>query len=43
VRQRLELRYPGRARFSVSTEPGHGVAIRIRVPAEQKTNHGSHR
>lgn len=35
VRQRLELRYPGRARFSFATAPDRGVSIRIRVPAER--------
>jgi LytS/YehU family sensor histidine kinase len=33
VRRRLELRYPGRASFSLRSEPDRGVAIRIRVPA----------
>ena len=42
VRRRLELRYPGRAHFALSTEPGRGVAVRIRVPAERKTSPGSH-
>jgi signal transduction histidine kinase len=35
VHQRLELRYPGRARFSFATAPDRGVSVRIRVPAER--------
>ena len=34
VRQRLELRYGGRATFFSDTAPGRGVAVSIRVPVE---------
>jgi two-component system, LytTR family, sensor kinase len=33
VRQRLETRYPGRARFAVTTAPREGFAVRIELPA----------
>ncbi|MFI5230248.1 MAG: sensor histidine kinase, partial [Gemmatimonadales bacterium] len=33
VRQRLDTRYPTRATFSVTTEPGHGFAVRLTLPA----------
>jgi sensor histidine kinase YesM len=33
VRQRLETRYPGAARFAVETAPGRGFAVRIALPA----------
>jgi LytS/YehU family sensor histidine kinase len=35
ARQRLELRYGGRARLAIDTAPGRGVAIRIRAPVER--------
>lgn len=35
VRQRLELRYRGQARFAVDTAPDQGVAISIRLPVEE--------
>lgn len=36
VRQRLELRYGGQARFAIDTAPDRGVAVSIRVPVEDQ-------
>ncbi|MDB4878309.1 MAG: two-component histidine kinase [Gemmatimonadetes bacterium] len=33
VRQRLETRYPGQARFAVTTAPREGFAVRLGLPA----------
>jgi two-component system LytT family sensor kinase len=33
VRQRLETRYPGQARFQVATAPHEGFAVRVELPA----------
>jgi hypothetical protein len=33
VRQRLDTRYPSRSRFSVTTAPGEGFAVRLSIPA----------
>ncbi len=35
VRQRIELRYRGQARFSIDTASSKGVAISIRLPVEE--------
>lgn len=35
VRQRLELRYGGRARFGVDTSPGNGFATHVRIPIDE--------
>ena len=34
VRQRLETRYDGRARFAVTTAPGEGFSARVTLPAQ---------